>query len=105
MTKFYDDIAFSTSYEDENHPGKWVESMRVEKYYGDVTKMYKRAEGSKVIDDIKINNQISILADPFAFENFHNIKYVKWMGVKWKVDSVDVQYPRLILSIGGIFNE
>lgn len=106
MNKFYDDVAFATSIEDEEKTGKWGEKIRVEKYFGDVLKNYKRTkEGAKVIDDIEISNQISILADPFAFENFHAIKYVKWMGTKWKVSSVDVQYPRLILSLGGVYNE
>ena len=106
MSKYYDDIGFFTSVEDEEHPGKWVEKLRVEKYYGDVLTNVKRFSGSnKVIDDIVVNNRISIIGDPFAFENFNAIRYAKWMGSKWKVESVEVQYPRLILSLGGVYNE
>jgi len=58
-----------------------------------------------VNDDISISNQISIIADPFANNNFHAMKYVVFMGAKWKVSEVTVEYPRLILSIGGLYNE
>lgn len=55
-------------------------------------------------DDINVANEISIVADPFAMQNFHKMRYVVFMGEKWKVSSVEVQYPRLILTIGGIYN-
>lgn len=106
MNKFYDDVGFFTSVEDAEHPGKYVENIRDQKYYGDVLTNVKRTTGSaKVIDDIVVSNRISIVGDPYAYENFHAIRYVKWMGSKWKVDSVEVQYPRLILSLGGVYNE
>lgn len=106
MNKFYDDIGFFTSVEDPEHPAKYVETLRVQKYYGDILQNNKRnGSASKVIDDITVNNRVSILGDPYAYENFHAIRYVKWMGTKWKVDSVEVEYPRLILSLGGVYNE
>ncbi len=106
MNKFYDDVGFFTSVEDAEHPGKYVENIRDQKYYGDVlTNVKRNSGGAKVIDDIVVSNRISIVGDPYAYENFHAIRYVKWMGSKWKVDSVEVQYPRLILSLGGVYNE
>jgi hypothetical protein len=60
--------------------------------------------GENLNDNMNINNRISILADPFAYQNFHTIKYINWMGAKWKVGSVEVQSPRLILAIGGVYN-
>jgi hypothetical protein len=53
---------------------------------------------------LAINNQISIVADPFANQNFHSMKYVEFMGTRWKITNVDVQYPRLILTMGGVYN-
>lgn len=106
MNKFYGSVGFFTSVEDSAHPGKYTETIRDQKYYGDVLQNIKRITGgNKVIDDITINNRISILGDPYAYENFHAIRYVEWMGTKWKVDSVDVAYPRLILSLGSVYNE
>ena len=59
----------------------------------------------KVNDDINISNEISIIADPFAYQNFHAMRYVEFMGAKWKISSVEVQYPRLILTVGGVYND
>ena len=58
----------------------------------------------KINDDINISNRISIIADPYAMQNFHLMKYATFMGSKWKIVSVDVAYPRLILSLGGVWN-
>ena len=55
-------------------------------------------------DNVNIANQISIVADPFANQHFHNMRYVAYMGAKWKVTTVEVQRPRLILTIGGLYN-
>ena len=64
-----------------------------------------RPQGAETVNDnVVISNQISIIADPFAMSNFHNIKYVEYMGTRWKITSVDVQYPRLLLTLGGVYN-
>jgi len=89
----------------ETSPGIWEEQIIERQYYGDILKNYRSLiNSSNVNDNIDISNQISIVADPFAYENFHAIRYVTFMDSKWKVKSVDVQYPRLIMSIGGIYN-
>lgn len=104
MAKFFGPVGFTVT--EETRPGVWKERLREENYYGDVLQTSSRWQNaSKVIDDIDISNRISILGDPFAFRNFSTIKYVVWMDQKWKVSSVEVQYPRLILSIGGVYNE
>ena len=56
-------------------------------------------------DNLNISNEFSIIADPFAYENFQNMRYIVFMGAKWKITSVEVQYPRLILTVGGVYNE
>ena len=68
-----------------------------------MSKSWVTTEGEN--DDIRINHRISILADPFAMKHFHSIRYVEWMGVKWKVTSVDpTKYPRLTLTLGEQYN-
>ena len=102
MSKFFGQIGFSVS--TETVPGVWDESVTERNYYGDVTKNYRRLEGNEIIEDINISNQISIVADPYAYENFQHMKYIRWMGAEWTITSIDVQYPRLNLSIGGVYN-
>ena len=89
----------------ETTPGVWSEQITERKYYGDVIRNNRRLQSAgKLNDDINVGNEISIIADPFANNNFHSMRYVDFMGTKWKVTTVDVQYPRLILSLGGVYN-
>lgn len=99
-------IGFSSSAEyTETAPGIWEDVITERKYYGDVTKDFRKANrGDKIISDIQISNLFSIVADPFAFENFQYMKYLKYMGYAWTIESVEVQYPRLLISVGGRWN-
>ena len=104
MAKFCGVIGYAVTKETE--PGIWEEQIVEVEYFGDVIRNSRRFSGSaKVNDDINISNQISIIADPFANNNFHAMKYVVFMGAQWKVSEVTVQYPRLVLTIGGLYNE
>lgn len=103
MAKFYGNIGFAETVETD--PGVWVEEMIVRPYFGDVVRNARRLENSGgVNDNINVSNEISIIADPYANQNFHSIRYIEFMGTKWKVSNIDVRYPRLILTIGGVYN-
>lgn len=102
-TKFYGVVAYAIT--EEVIPGKWKERIVEKQYRGDIIRVSRRLQSAdKVNDDIRINNEIRILADAFAYQNFQNIRYVVWMGTKWKVESVTVDRPRLVLEIGGEYN-
>lgn len=106
MARYYGAIGFKESYESE--PGIWIDQIKEGHYYGDTVKNYVREGWSDHTTTIKTpicGNSISIVADPYAFENFHNIVYAEFMGTKWMVSNVDVQYPRLILALGGVYSE
>lgn len=104
MAKYYGMIGFAETV--ETSPGIWKEHIKEYPYYGDLVRSSRRLEQSnKVNDDVNLSNDISIVADPFARENFHAMRYVTYLGTKWKVTNVDVQYPRLVLSTGGIYHE
>ena len=103
MPKFYGNIGYAIS--KETAPGVWVEDIVEHKYSGDVYRNTRKLQsGNQVNDSIDISNEISILSDPFANENFHSMRYITYMGAKWKVSSVEVRYPRLILTVGGLYN-
>lgn len=104
MARFHGKIGYGTPV--EKAPSVYVIEITERSYTGDEIKNYSKTEpGEGLNDNIIINNQISVVADPYAYENFQKIKYIEWMGSKWKVTSVEVQRPRLILSIGGVYNE
>jgi len=89
----------------ESAPGVWTEQITERPYYGDVTRNYRRLEGSDQINQNLItSNEISILADAYAYDNFFNIKYIWWMGTRWIVSTVEVNRPRLKLTLGSIYN-
>lgn len=103
MAKFYGKIGYITPVEYE--PGCWEEQIIERPYFGDLTRNTARFQQSGgVNDDINISNNISIIADPYANENFQHMRYVEFMGAKWKIINVEVQYPRLILTVGGVYN-
>lgn len=105
MAKWYGVVGYAET--KQVQPGAWKDEITERKYSGDVIRNSSRwsTSSDSTNDDLNINNQISILADPFAYQNFHSIKYIEFMGAKWKVNSVDAsQYPRLILTIGGVYN-
>lgn len=102
--KFFGAIGFAETV--ESKPGVWDEQITEHNYYGDVTRNFRRLESSEYLNDnINVSNEISIVADPFANQNFHTMRYIEFMGTKWKINSVEVQLPRLILSIGGKYND
>ena len=105
MTKWYGKVGYSETV--ETAPGVWTSQDTVREYYGDIKRNTARWAGNSnsTNDNLTVTTQISIVADAFAIEKFHSIKWVEFMGVKWAVDSVDpTQPPRLLLTLGGVYN-
>ena len=103
MAKFYGVIGYAVT--KETAPGVWTEEIAEQSYYGDLTRNMRRLQDSGDLnDDINVANEISIVADPYANANFHSMRYVAFMGARWKISKVEVQYPRLILTLGGVYN-
>jgi hypothetical protein len=103
MDRFYGAIGYGVT--EETKPGVWTETILEKTVYGDIVKNTKRYDANNNVNsDITINNQFSIIADSYALENIHLMKYVKYLGTKWKISSVDIRYPRLILTTGGVYN-
>lgn len=103
MAKFFGKIGYAVR--KEIHPGVWEDETTEKEYYGDLIRNTSRYQiADKLNNDINISNEISIIADPFAYQNFHAMRYVEYMGAKWKVSNVEVLYPRLILTTGGVYN-
>lgn len=103
MAKWYGKIGYADNVEVE--PGVWEDSIIEHSYYGDLNRNTRSLQNSGGINDnINLSNEISIVADPYASENFYKMRYVEFAGTKWKITNVEVKYPRLILSIGGVWN-
>ena len=103
MAKWYGVIGYADNVEVE--PGVWEDTIVEKPYYGDLIRNIRKLQSSgEINDDINLSNEISIVADPYANKNFYKMRYAEFKGAKWKVTDVEVQYPRLILSLGGLWN-
>ena len=90
----------------EAYPGVWEERISEHEYFGDVLKnRINMQQGNVVNAKITISNSISIIADPFAFEHVYAMRYVTYLGKKWSIANVSIERPRLILTLGGLYNE
>lgn len=105
MAKWFGKIGFDEGTV-ETSPGIWEPSIKERPYFGDLIRNSKLQQTSVgVNDNVNINNQISIVADPYARNHIFSMLYVEFEGANWKVSSVDAsQPPRLILQIGGLWN-
>lgn len=105
MAKFYGVIGYANT--TETAPGVWVDDIIEKPYTGDVIKDVRRwgNTSEKVNPNLTISNTISIVADNFTLENMHTMKYVKWQGAAWSIETIKIERPRLLLTIGGLYNE
>ena len=104
MAKFYGEIGFAIS--KETAPGVYTDTIERRFYYGEVnSRCIRTTNGTSINDNVNVSDEISIVSDPFANEHYFAMKYITYMGVKWKVENISVQFPRLVLSLGGIYNE
>lgn len=106
MTKFFGNVGYGHHVEEPADSGVYVDVVEEYEYFGDVVRNTRRLQsGESLNDDITVNNSISIVADEYANEHFHAIRYVQWAGALWKVTEVDATTrPRLILRLGGVYN-
>lgn len=103
MAKFFGKVGYAAAAEIEN--GVWEDQITEVKYYGDVIRNTRRLQnGSELNSDLTVSNSISIVADAYANEHFFAIRYVEWGGALWTVTNVEVQSPRLILQLGGVWD-
>lgn len=103
MAKYHGFVGYAVDI--EAYPGVWEEQITEHEYFGDIVKNKMNVQQSTSVNaGITINNSISILGDAFAYDNFYAIRYVTYLGRKWIVTSVEVERPRMILALGGLFN-
>lgn len=104
MAKFYGNVGYVETIEES--PGVWQEVETVKSYYGDMLQNRTNwIDTSNVNSNIKMNHRISILADSYAFDHSAYIRWAEFNGIKWRVSDISAEYPRLILSLGEVYND
>jgi hypothetical protein len=105
--RFRGTVGYATS--EEGVPGVWQDVITEVTYSGDVIRNARRLEPVSQVPPeanapLALENSFSILADAHAYANYMNIRYVNWEGVRWRVTNVEVRRPRLILTVGELWN-
>lgn len=105
MARYFGEVGYGESLETPPGSGIWVDDITEISYYGDVLRNTRKLEDSQGLNqNILVNNSISIVADQYAIDHFFNIRYVKWAGTLWTVTNVEVKSPRLVLTLGSVYN-
>lgn len=105
MAKFYGVIGYGESIETPAGSGVYIDQITEVQYYGDVIRNARSLNpGEQLNDNLSVNNSISIVADAYANEHFFAMRYIAWAGTFWTISEVDVERPRLILRLGGVYN-
>lgn len=103
MTRFYGKVGYAASVDRQN--GVWEDEITERNLYGDVIRNTRRLiTGEDLNTDLTTGNSISVVADSYAMENVFAIRYVEWARALWTVIDVEVQSPRLLLRLGGVYN-
>ncbi len=103
MTKFAGQVGYVSDV--ETSPGVWTAVDNPRYMRGDIIRQTSKAQNdNKVNSDVIFNHRVSLVGDAYAFDNYYQIKWIEVDGHKWKVDSVEVQRPRIIVSLGGPWN-
>ena len=103
MGRFYGKVGYA---EQVKTNGVWEDVVTERPYTGDIKKVNRSLRGTETLNDnVSISTVISVVADPYAYQNFIKIAYVIWMDTKWKAASVDAAPPRLNITLGGLYNE
>lgn len=104
MARFFGEVGFAEE-NVEVRPGIFEDRVVEYKYKGDVVLNFRRfQDGPTIVDGVSVDNSISILANKYANEHIDAMRYVVWRGTRWEINSVEVQRPRLLLRLGGVYN-
>lgn len=105
MARYYGKIGYAQDDQVETAAGVWEDVIIEKPYFGDILRISRSQDtgGDKVNGDISIGNSFSIVADAYAMNHIFAMRYIIWMGQYWSVSNVEVQRPRLIIRVGGLY--
>lgn len=102
MARYYGNIGFAIQV--ETKPGIWEDVIEHRPYKGDVITNVRRWDPSENInDDFTISNRFSVISDAFLYSHVPAMRYIEYMGCKFKITSVNINRPRVEISVGGVY--
>lgn len=102
MARYFGHIGFATQI--ETSPGIWTDIIEQRPYKGDVIRNGRRYDsGESINDNFTITNTFSIISDAFLYSHIPAMRYIEYLGSKFKITSVDIDRPRVTISVGGVY--
>lgn len=102
MAKYAGKVGFAI--QTESSPGVWTDKIVERLMRGDVISASSHFKpGESINEDITLGHRLSLMGDPYAFENFTGLRYITYLGVKWRVTGVEIRRPRMVITVGGIY--
>lgn len=103
MNRFHGFIGYGI--QKETTPGVYQDIIIEREVYGDIKKNGVRSTNQgNVNNDITLSNIVSVVTNSYFKDNCQHIRYVKINNQYWSVTHVELNYPRSILTLGGVYN-
>lgn len=103
MAKFSGLVGYVTT--EQTTPGVWLPVETPKRMRGDIIRQSSsRQNDDKVNSDVSLNHRISLVGDAYSFGNYYNIRWIEVDGLKWEVTGIEIQRPRIIVTLGGPYN-
>lgn len=89
----------------ETTPGVWEDSITEKTYVGDIIDVRVRRNTTQDINDnINLSAKISVVMNPYLRDHLDKLRYLTYFGSCWKISDISVEFPRLVISLGGVYN-
>lgn len=106
MAKFRGTIGFVID-DVEVSPGIYKTEIIERTYTGDIYRDSKRMTDSSSTTNQSVSLSISFnfLTDNFAIDYLYAMSYLIFRGKKWSISTLELKYPRMEITLGGLYNE
>lgn len=102
MARYYGLIGFAT--QQETRPGVWEDVITELPYYGDILRNTRRWDPTTSVNsNFALTNTFSIIADAYLYSHIPDMRYLEYMGTNFAITSVEIERPRVILSVGSVY--
>lgn len=107
MEKYHGFVGFAIPV--QTAPGVYStkNNMVRKEYGGEVYRIFRHSSSVSTTtnEEMTMASEIHIVADAFFNNNIAAVRYVEYMGAKWKVASIDANDPPVLkLTLGGVYN-
>jgi len=103
MNKWVGVIGFAVN--EETAPGVWEDTITEKKLTGDIIDVrVRRSDSQDINTNVNVSAKISVVINPYLRDHLDKLRYLSYFGSYWKISDISVEFPRLVISLGGVYN-